>query len=616
MTRPHLIQAGILGLALICLTTLAYLPGLGGWFLFDDYPQIVHQEAVHLESLDTDSVSRALQSFQHGVGRPLPMLSFALDHWAWGSNAFGYKATSLAVHLANSLLVFLLFRHLFSLAFESPPTRVLQVAALSAAFWALHPLHVSTVLYVVQRMETMSLFFVLLALITYLAGRGRQIHDRRAWPLLLTCIPLVALGIACKESAALFPIYALGIELTLLGFRAASPRTAKAWRYAYGAFIAAALLAAALLLPVYANANIYAIRDYTAIERVLTQFRVLPMYLGWILVPDTGAYLFYYDQYVPSRGLMQPTSTIAGLFFLVVLFLSAILMRKTLPLYSLGIFWFFAAHAITSSYLPLELIFEHRNYFAIVGVVLATYALVTRAWQSPASPKLPTAMALVVLLGLTGLTLLRSSTWGDPLHLAMELAQRNPSSPRAGTGLADQFLLMSSSTVGDPFHDLAQTEYERASAIPGASPIPEQGLLVMAARLGRPVNDDWWQSLVRKLATQPIGPQEMAVVTSLLDLRNDGLPLDDHRLAQAYTVLSRKMTLPAPQYFAFAVHALHTLDDQNLARELITQAVDHADGNERMLREFEKYLHEQGFSDTAHYLQSYAKESKIEVSGP
>lgn len=613
MTVEPRFRALLLGLAIVALTTLAYSPGLGGGFLFDDYPQIVHQEAIHLESVDLDSVARALRGFRHGVGRPLPMLSFAVDYHIWGRTPFGYKVSSLLVHIGNALLVLMLLRRLLAISVTPDPPRALLVAALLSAAWALHPLQVSTVLYVVQRMETMSLFFVLLALIAYVSGRERQIRGQKAWHILLACPPLVGLGMACKETAALFPAYALALELTVLGFRARSASTASAWRISHTLIAGLSLAAAAILLPIYADATLYAIRDYTALERVLTQLRVLPMYLGWILWPDPGAYLFYYDQYEASRGLMQPASTTLGLLLLIGLGGSALWWRRQVPLYALGILWFFAAHAITSSFLPLELVFEHRNYFATLGVLVAAYALVARIWQEPVSPRLPFGVALVVLSGLAGLTVLRASAWGDPVHLAMELAQINPTSPRAGTGLGDQYLLLSGTRPNDPFLQLAEKEYERAAALPGASPIPEQGLLIMAAQLGRPARDDWWTSLLAKLANRPIGPQEMAVVTSLLDLRNSGLPIDDRRLADAYMVLSRRMTLPPTQYFAFAMHALVDLDDRQTANELLAMSVDHASGNELLLHELEAHLRDQGFPDAADFLRSYARTTQVQA---
>ena len=54
-------------------------------------------------------------------------------------------------------------------------------------------------------------------------------------------------------------------------------------------------------------------------------------------------------------------------------------MRTRWPLFSLGVFLFFAAHLITSNVIGLELAFEHRNHFALIGAVLAVGSLLAQA---------------------------------------------------------------------------------------------------------------------------------------------------------------------------------------------------------------------------------------------
>lgn len=606
-------KAGTAGLLVVVAAILAYLPGLGGSFIFDDYAQIVHQQAFQFESLDLEGIKSVLLSFRHGIGRPIPMLSFAIDRLLWGPDPFGYKLSGLAIHVLNALLMFALARRLLAGPDSVPPERPWGPAALSLA-WAVHPLQVSTVLYVVQRMESLSTLFVLVALLLYLSGRRKQMAGERAWPRLLLCIPVVALGLACKETAALFPVYAFCLELTVLGFAAASARTARGWKLAYAATAVAGTIAVIALAPGFTSESAYAIRPYTAMERVMTQLRVLPMYLGWILWPQPGQYIFYYDQYLASHGLLDPPTTLAGGMLLALLAASALLLRQRIPLYALGVAWFLAAHLITSSYVPLELVFEHRNYFAIFGVLLAVYGLARKASALADIRVLATAGGLALGF-LLCMCLVRSATWGDPLHLALELAQNNPGSPRAGTQLADTYLVMAGHG-DDVFITMAEAEYERAAALPGASPIPEQGLIVLAARTGRPVKPEWWQSLLHKLDSQAIGPQEMSVVTSLLDLRQAGLAIDDGHIADAYIILSNRMQLPPTQYFAFGVHALVALDDRQLANDLFQLTIDHANGNTALLAELSAHLRDTGQPEAAEYFEMRAGLSQADPESP
>src|SRR5699024_7915595 len=116
-------------------------------------------------------------------------------------------------------------------------------------------------------------------------------------------------------------------------------------------------------------------RNFSTAERVLSQLRILPLYLQQILLPLPSNMYFYYDDFAPSRGWLSPATTLAGAAFLLGLLLAAWQLRKRLPLFALGVAWFFAAHFMTSNVIALELVFEHRNYFALFGVLLALTGL-------------------------------------------------------------------------------------------------------------------------------------------------------------------------------------------------------------------------------------------------
>lgn len=593
-------------LVLVLVTALAYWPGLTGGFLFDDYPNIVQQDKVHATELSLEAMRTAAWAYGGDIGRPLATISFAIDHAFWGLNPWGYKLTSLLVHLANVVLVFLLVRRLLPLAGmarESAGAAAFVVALL----WAIHPLQVSTVLYVVQRMETLSLAFVLMALLCYLRGRLHQVAGTRAWPWLLACAPLLLLGLLSKETAALFPAYALALELTLLGFAAKRPGTASAWKWLYAAGVAAAVVAFfAVVLPHYAQPEGYAVRNFTLVERLLTQLRVLPMYLGWIVLPQPASYIFYYDSFPHSQGLMQPVSTLLGGLFLAALAVFAFVVRRRLPLVALGIFWFFTAHIITSNVVPLELVFEHRNYFALLGVLLVGADIVRRLPNSEI-PRIRQFTLGVVVVGALLLTLIRTAGWGNPLQLAMELAAKNPTSPRASTDLGEQFMIRAGNDPTSKFYAMAEAEFERGSRVPNASPMPEQGLIVLAAGAGQPAKPEWWDRIVHKLETRAIGPQELSMLTGFLRMRSEGLPLDDGRFADAYLVLVNRMEMPPGQYYAFGEHALRYLGDEALAEGLFKRAVERSAGQPEFVAAMADALAKAGHAAQAKAVADHAR---------
>ncbi|WP_162782033.1 hypothetical protein [Arenimonas caeni] len=593
-------------LLIAALTLSAFWPGVSGGFLFDDYPNIVKQERVHITELTTESLASAWSAFPIGpLGRPLAMVSFAVDHYFFGLDPRGYKITSLAVHTVNALLVFSLLTQLLKMRHERS-NNPLMPAALLAALWAIHPLQVSTVLYVVQRMEMLSITFLLTALICYLHGRRLQMAGIRAWPWLITCLPLIALGLLCKETAALFPAFALALELTVLRFRCASTRSATILKWSYGIFVLASVAALLLLvLPRFGSPDAYAIRSFTLEERLLTQLRVLPTYLAWIVIPQPANYTFYYDTYQFSTGLLSPPTTLLGGLFLAVLASSAIWLRNRHPILSLGIAWFFIAHSLTSNIIPLELVFEHRNYFAILGVLLALFAIIEAAPRGEI-PRVRSVAVTVVTIGFLLLTMIRSAGWGSPLHLALELAERNPESSRASMDLGEQYMLRAGQDPDSRYYRMALNEFERGSNIPGSSPLLEQGLIILALTANQPDKVEWWDRLIQKLKQRTVGPQEVSMITDFLAKRERGLPLNDEKFAEAYMVVVNKVSMPARQYYAIGLHALRHLEDEALAHVLFSTAVNKSLDNPTFIVGMVDALNRTGHENSARLLAQHA----------
>ncbi|MFC3551571.1 hypothetical protein ACFOLC_11180 [Lysobacter cavernae] len=567
----------LLSLALLIITLLAYWPGLSGGFLLDDYPNIVTNPRVQPERLDLAAIRTAAKSYDAGgYGRPLATISFALDHAMHGKDPWGFKLSGLLVHAFNALLVFWLTTRLLSMAWGRS-RRNLIGAFCVALLWSVHPMQVSSALYIVQRMETLSLTFVVLGLICYLHGRERQIAGLNGWPWIAATGVLMLAGLSSKETAALLPAYTLALELTILHFGAASKRMTRVLQLGYGTgATAAVLLFLFVVIPHFSSADAFINRDFNTYERVLTQFRILPMYMGQILLPLPSSLKFYYDTLVPSHSLISPLSTLFGAMLLLALSLGAWVMRKRAPLFSLGILWFLGAHLITSNVFNLELAFEHRNYFALLGVLLAC-ADVIRRIPSRDGPTIKHVAIGAVLVASIGLTVIRSAAWGNPLHLALDFVARSPESPRASSDLGTEYLNLSEGDPKSRFFLLARDEFERGAKLPNASPLLEQGLIIMAATTGEPVEDRWWQQLIHKLATRPIGSQEISAVAGLMKQRYEGIELDDQRLSEAYSTMLRRREMPPQFYVQYANYALTHLGDQELADIMFVRAVDHAD---------------------------------------
>jgi hypothetical protein len=430
---------------LVCLVTVvAYWPGLQGTLLLDDVPNL---EPLLTWLHGDNSWQWALLGNHSGpLGRPLSMLSFMANFATTGDNIFALKLTNLLLHLTCGVLLFVLLRRL--LRHDARLAAQADLAALAiAAVWLLHPLQVSTVVYVVQRMAQLSALFVLLALLAYLHGRelleAGRIRAGIAW-LWLACPALTVLAMLSKEIGALVPLFCLVLEAVYFSGPSRRPLAVKLF---FVLSIAIPGLTVALWIahdPQHLLAG-YAGRNFTLGERLLTQPRVLFSYLQSILVPGGRNLGVYTDDYIASRGWLTPWTTLPAVLFWVALMGAAMATWRRLPAFTAGVFLYLAGHVLESTIWPLELYFEHRNYLPMFGILLALAGLIEPlvAWLVAHSPRLRglLAAALAALLLLLALaTNARAWVWAHETLLTQQSLIAHPHSLRARMDTATQLL--------------------------------------------------------------------------------------------------------------------------------------------------------------------------------
>jgi hypothetical protein len=507
-------------LVLVVAVVALYWPGRGGGFVFDDYPNIVDNTALHVTGWDRHAWLAAVFSSDSGLNhRPLPMATFALNHVFTGLDPVPMKLTNIAIHALNACLVLGLLRTLLLLAVPAIDARRREwTARFAAAAWALHPINLMAVLFVVQRMESLCHTFVFAGLWLYLLGRRRQLADEAGgrWRIVAGIAGGTALGALCKESAVLLPLYAACVELCLCGFRDARGARDRRLLVFFGfVLVLPAVLGLAWLLPGILSPAAWATRDFTLGERLLTEGRVVLDYLRWTLFPSLRQFGLYHDDIAISHGLLQPASTAFALFALAMLAAIGFAARKSRPLLALGIAWFLCAQLLTATIVPLELVFEHRNYFASLGLCLAVADLLLLAPRPDAIRRIGALLAVAWLLFLGFTTLLRAMEWSDPLRFAASEAAKHPLSPRSTYDHARVLALATGYKPGSPLLPQAFQALEHARSVPGSGVLPYSGLLILAARTGTPVRAEWWRDLDRRLREQPFGVQEINTIASI-----------------------------------------------------------------------------------------------------
>jgi len=337
------------------------------------------------------------------------------------------------------------------------------------------------------------------------------------------------------------------------------------------------------LLPQVFDPSYWSTRDFGLRTRLLSEARIVVDYIRWTLLPTPDALSFYHDDFHISRGLLAPWSTLVSIVLLIALVALALWLRRRQPLTALGIAFFLGCQLLTGTVLPLELIYEHRNYFASFGLLLAIVPLLAAPRASPFA--LPRHMLLAgLLLCWTALTALTSYAWGNPLRLAEDLASRAPQSPRAQYELGRTYIIYSHYDPASPFTKLAYAPLERAAALPKGSILPEQALIFMNARMHLPLKDSWWDSLINKLREHRPGVQDESSLAALTQCAHDHeCDLPKQRMRDAFLAALSHPDPTARLLACYGDYAWNVLNDHKLGLDMTIAAV-HASPNEPAYR--------------------------------
>jgi hypothetical protein len=235
LTAPNKSRWIVIGLAIVTLIgvgVIAYAPGLGGVFVFDSVERVIRNDSLQISALDAEQLLSAAYAAQDRYpNRGLAYVTLALNYYFAGQRfaPFAFKSTNLAVHILNGLLVFILARLILSRWWQPgvlarrqvPSARIATLAVFAMGLWLLHPIQLTSVLYVVQRMTSLAATWVLAGAILYIYARTRFQEGRRpALALMYVGVVVSAgIGLLCKENALLLPAYVAVLELFLFDHR-------------------------------------------------------------------------------------------------------------------------------------------------------------------------------------------------------------------------------------------------------------------------------------------------------------------------------------------------------------------------------------------------------------
>jgi Tfp pilus assembly protein PilF len=404
---------------LVVAILIAFSPVLSADFINHDDDFYVTKNPIVQRGITAESVRWAWTATEVANWHPLTWIAHMLDWQLFGAWAAGHHATSLVLHVVNTLLLFVLLDGMTGAPWRS---------ALVAALFGLHPLHVESVAWVSERKDVLSTCLWFLATMAWVAWVRRG----RAWRYALAAVCL-ALGLAAKPMLVTVPFTLLLLDWWPLR-RFGGARTA--WPLVREKLPLFALIVAASVTTFVMQRGgeaVASLEEFPLAGRLETAIVAYATYL-WKTVWPFGLTLPY-----PYLGDRPGWLVGVALLALTALTAGAVGLRRTRPHLLVGWLWYLGTLVPVIGLLQVgaQPYADRFTYVPLVGIFLAV------AWALPMSmPRAvaPAAVGVLVVLGI--LTHAQARRWHDSVTLfsyAVAVEDRNPvAHTLLGMALADR----------------------------------------------------------------------------------------------------------------------------------------------------------------------------------
>jgi tetratricopeptide (TPR) repeat protein len=404
-------------------------------FVFDDQDNIQNNQYIRITELNLAGLYDAAFKSLHSA-RPLANVSFALNYYSGGYDVTGYHLTNIIIHVINGILVYFITLFTFKQILKIKnitlkgdlEISISLIAFFSACLFVVHPVQVQSVTYIVQRMNSMASLFYFLSLLLFIIGRNIEVKTKRVlfW---LGCLCSWMLALCCKQTAATLPLIIFLYEWYFY------QDLNKGWLRKNAKYFIGIVLLLSLLSLVYLGGDPFArimadykFREFTLGERLLTELRVIVYYIYLYILP-LPENLNLLPEFPLSRSLFNPMTTVLSLLGLFGLITTAVYSAKRYRLISLCIAWIFINLAIESSFIGLEISFEHRLYLPLFGFCMLTSYFIFQKSSERLVLYSSFTLIIVILLGVG--TYNRNKDWQDVVTLWTDVASKSPHSDRA-----------------------------------------------------------------------------------------------------------------------------------------------------------------------------------------
>lgn len=405
-------------LAVACLTLLAF--SIYGntyhvtWY-FDDIGNITLNGNVY-------AFANPLRTLLSPRGPAI--LSFALNYALHGESLPGYHLFNIITHVMVSAMVYLVLKRV------TYGNRTL--AFIGALVFVAHPIQTQAVTYIVQRMTSLAALFAFLCLYCFIRGRELLATEGVSCLTLRHVFWYLAMFVSCvlaimtKQNTAFLP---LGLYVFGRYFLDENQGWSRRRSIAYLIpFIVLPFLVAypILIVPMLRGVPLSEIASIgstiSPVRYFVSEWQVLLVYIRLLFVP-LGQTLDY--AYPLVSELVSITTVLCGSLIAILLYI-AYRVRSSAGYVSFAIVWFFLTLMVESSFIPLDLLFEHRLYMPMFGFAVMFIWLIRLIPQE--RYRVILVSVLIALYSL--LTVQRNTLWADPVAFNEDNLRKAPHNER------------------------------------------------------------------------------------------------------------------------------------------------------------------------------------------
>jgi tetratricopeptide (TPR) repeat protein len=449
---------------------------------FDDEPVILGSDNVHLKEISLSALARTTSfllndsSSQDAMRfRPVAAISFALNWYAGADRVFGYHVVNVGVHILCTWVLFFLLLSFFRTPILSGCCEgdEQNIALLAAFLWAVHPIQTQAVTYIVQRMTLLSTLFYLSGLLCFIHGRIRA--ERRPRLLFFSgCFFFLLLAMGSKENAVMFPLSLVLVEFVFFNNLSVGTRLKTSFRIILAGTVSTGILSVLVAYSTMSHpfayiSSVSSARSFTLVERLMTEPRIVIGYLTQIFYPLLTRFSIEHSVAV-STSLLNPVTTLASIVLISGLLVFALFQIQKKPILSFSILFFFLNHIMESTVIPLELVFEHRNYLpsafiffpAALAIVQGLRYYQRKGRQTMFSICFVFTASFMIVLGAT--TYMRNAAWSSERTLWEDALSKAPQSARPYERLANYYNNAGLIDTALSLYETARTK-QRASRI-------------------------------------------------------------------------------------------------------------------------------------------------------